>query len=258
VLHLAGITSARLDAELLLAHVLEQSREWCLAHDDQPLSAAQLRQLDQLLTRRLNREPIAYILGRKEFYSRDFLVTPDVLIPRPETEQLVESVESLLAEDSKIIDVGCGSGCIGITLKLECPTSNVTLSDISQSALAVANTNAARLGAEVEIVQSDLLDNISGRFDIIVANLPYVDRNWPVSPETKFEPPAALFAPDSGLALVKRLIVTAPQHLTPSGYLVLEFDPRQLVEIEKCCKKYNTNIIKKCPFMSVLKPHRPD
>jgi release factor glutamine methyltransferase len=274
----------RLDAELLLAHVLEQRREWILAHTEYELDEKILKQLNSLASKVLQNTPLAYILGYKEFYGRKFIVTPDVLIPRPETEQLVEVVLSLRrakqcgnpdkvktgldrhadksARDGgvSIIDVGCGSGCIGITLKLERPELDVTLSDISENALKVAKQNwltlchcetsgeAIQSGSrccarddEVRFIQSDLLKNVSGKFDIIVANLPYVSRKWQVSPSTKYEPSAALFADDDGQELIKKLLEQTPKYLAQNGYVALEADKRQHRSIIAFAEKLGFN-----------------
>jgi len=224
----AGVTSARLDAEVLLAYSLDKDRAWLIAHSDEPHDATTA---DALLQRRLKREPIAYITGFKEFYGRNFAATPDTLIPRPETETLIDIVKNLpLLEKTVIHDVGTGSGCIAITLALEIPNAGtVSASDYSVKAVAVAKQNAKALGADISIRQDDLMDThyTTGGVDVIVANLPYVDTSWEVSAETHAEPALALYADDSGLALIKRLIEQASTRLISGGYLVLEADPRQ-------------------------------
>lgn len=230
----ADISSSRLDAELLLCHTLKKERTWLIAHGNETLERKLLHESEASLERRLAREPIAYIVGYKEFYGRTFIVTSDTLIPRSETEDLIELIAKQLHSSSvRLLDVGCGSGCIGITLKLEVPALNVTLSDISNSALKVAQKNAHRLGAkQVRYVTSNLLDHWlshekSKVFDIIVANLPYVDRSWKTSPELKHEPDVALYARDNGLALIKKLITQSKSLLVNNGYLALEADPEQ-------------------------------
>lgn len=231
----AGIPSARLDAELLLAHALGTDRTWLHSHHDEELQDAAKQQADRLVSRRSKRVPVAYLTGYKEFYGRKFIVTPDVLIPRPETEVLIDMAKEH-ALGGRVLDVGTGSGCLGLTLVLETDT-NVALSDISNVALSVARKNAKRLGiGRVRYVQSNLLDHWLGRkapepFDVIVANLPYVDRSWERSPETDHEPGIALFADDGGLALIRKLIDQAPRLLQPGGHLLLEMDPRQMNEV---------------------------
>jgi release factor glutamine methyltransferase len=223
--------SPRLDTEVLLAHVLRKSRTWLHAHDDAVLSRAQLEAANACTQLRADNVPVAYIIGHKEFYGRQFLVTPATLIPRPESEAIIDVIRPLLSDHQRLLDVGTGSGCLGITAKLEHPKLSVTLSDIDQSALDVAQENASRLSADVSVICSDLLSDVLGTYDIIVANLPYVDPAWETSPDIAHEPPLALFADDRGLAVIKRLIMDAAHHQAPKGYLILEADPCQHDEI---------------------------
>ncbi|MEO5949033.1 MAG: peptide chain release factor N(5)-glutamine methyltransferase [Candidatus Saccharimonas sp.] len=220
--------SARLDAELILAHTLHKPRTWLHAHGEAALSDQRSRIADARLQLRLEHVPVAYIIGHKEFYGRLFRVTPATLVPRPESETIIELLAQLITPNhTRLLDVGTGSGCLGITVKLEHPSLQVTLSDISQSAIAVARGNAEILRAEVKCIRSDLLDDISTEFDIILANLPYVDRSWDTPPDLAHEPAHALYADDGGLALIKKLLIQATKHLSHSGYMVLEADPGQ-------------------------------
>lgn len=234
----ADIPSAHLDAEIILSHTIRKSRTYLHAHVDEQLELRFQEIADARLLLRTDRVPMAYIIGHKEFYGRRFKVTTSTLIPRPETEDIIPIVMklipqnlSLFDESFRIVDVGTGSGCIGITLKLELPETEVTLLDISPHALKVAASNASALGADVQSIKSDLLQNYPFRSNIIVANLPYVDSSWERSPETDHEPTIALFATDGGLALIKKLITQAGARLAPKGYLVLEADPLQHAEI---------------------------
>lgn len=228
-LHAAGIPSARLDAELLLTHSVHKSRTWLHTHGDSLLTTSQQSMADTRLVLRLSRVPLAYIIGHKEFYGRPFRVTPAVLVPRPESEAFITLLNTSVIHDRHrtLLDVGTGSGCIGITAKLEYPECDVTLSDISEAALKVAASNAETLHVQVSLVKSDLLAGVSDTYDIITANLPYVDRGWETSPELVHEPALALYADEAGLALVKALIRQAAAHLNPGGCLLLETDPRQ-------------------------------
>ena len=186
------------------------------------------------------------------FYGRDFVVTPDVLIPRPETEQMVDMVLNLvgkpylpgvkprravLAEDLTILDVGTGSGCVAVTLKLELPRAKVVASDISEKALDVARGNAKRLGAEVKFVEADLMEGVEICPDLVVANLPYVDENWEWIDKEALakEPGLALYAGDGGLALIFRLIDQVAERRIK--HLILEADPCQHERIQKYAKK---------------------
>jgi release factor glutamine methyltransferase len=229
------VPSARLDAELLLAHTLRQPRTWLHGHGDEPLSDRAIEIANARLDLRLDRVPVAYIIGHKEFYGRRFKVTTSTLIPRPESESLIELLkqaipknESLLNERPlRLVDVGTGSGILGITAKLEHPEIDVTISDVSRHALKIANENAKALHAEVTSIQSNLLANYPLVADIIIANLPYVDPEWERSPETDHEPATALFAEKHGLALIFELLTQTKAKLSLGGKLILEADPEQ-------------------------------
>jgi release factor glutamine methyltransferase len=226
-LQAVGIASARLDAEIILAHTLLKNRTFLHAHPEFPLDPHRREIADARLQLRCERTPIAYIVGHKEFYGRLFAVTPATLIPRPESEDIITFLNELPTPAGRLVDVGTGSGCLGISAKLEQPQLQVTLLDISQHALTVARKNAKNLHAEVEVARSDLLESYPFQADFIVANLPYVDPLWQRSPETQYEPDIALFANDNGLHLIKKLITQTPSHLNTNGYLLVEADPRQ-------------------------------
>lgn len=241
-----GIDSAQLDAELILAHTIREPRTHLHAHGDQELSYRQQDIADARLQLRLERTPVAYIVGHKEFYGRRFKTTPAALIPRPESEAIIELLAGimpkslpLVKETKRLVDVGTGTGCLGITAKLEWPTLDVTLIDTSTQALSLANQNAALLHADVRTLQNDLLRAYGAPVDIILANLPYVDRAWEVSPETHAEPDLALYASDDGLALIRQLINQAEQLLTPGGTIILESDERQQAAIIQLAGEHN-------------------
>lgn len=239
----ANIPSARLDAELILCHMLGVDRTWLIAHANDSLAMSALSQKggirrmglkeygEKLVLRRLKREPIAYLVGHKEFYGRVFAVTSDVLIPRPETEAMIELLAPIAPGAKTLIDIGTGSGAIAITAKLDFPHLDVEAVDVSREALKVAAQNAKTLKATIKFYESDLMDTAGDHYDIICANLPYVDRKWQVSPETKTEPDLALYAREGGLELIKLLIEQAPDKQLTGNYLLLEADPRQHDEI---------------------------
>ncbi|MDO8348201.1 MAG: peptide chain release factor N(5)-glutamine methyltransferase [Rugosibacter sp.] len=270
------------EARLLLAHVMGKPAAWLLAHDEQTLPAETLTAFQALLQRRAAGEPVAYLLGRREFYGRDFSVSPAVLIPRPETELLVEfalrkvgageatgkttaqqegagqnparfAVDALQGGRAKnaqlcrpglsasrggllavadgdtatILDLGAGSGCIAITLALECPGAQVTAIDASPAALAVAQENARRLApqATVRFLASDWFSALAGeRFDLIVSNPPYIAAADPhlAQGDLRHEPRTALASGADGLDAIANIIALAPEHLTPGGGLWLE------------------------------------
>lgn len=230
----AGIPSARLDSQVLLERALKQNKAWLLAHGEEHIDPAKLPQLQEQVRRRAARQPLAYIVGRQEFYGRNFTVTPAVLIPRPATEQLIEDIKALaLPDNATVLDVGTGSGAIAVTIALELPHTRVEACDISPDALEVAESNAERLGAAVHFFESDLLAHAEHSYDVIVANLPYVGADWERSPETDYEPKTALFAEHNGLAFIETLIAHIPNYLNKHGFTVLEADPRQFDAIKK-------------------------
>jgi len=220
------VSSPRLSAEVLLAHCLSVDRTYLYTHDDRVLSGEEYRRFKEALYKQISGMPVQYIVGRQEFYGRYFAVTPAVLIPRPETEYIVETVLELQPPPgAAVIDVGAGSGCIGLTLALELPQTRVTIADISFDALLVAKANAARLNARAAIVCMDLLDAAGTPFDFVVSNPPYIspaEISRLQREVREHEPHLALFAPDDGLAVIRRLIPSAELVLKPGGYLLME------------------------------------
>lgn len=226
-----------LDAVVLLGIALELSREQLFARMEDPLSSEQCAAYLALLRRRLNGEPIAYIRGSQEFFSRDFLVDSRVLIPRPDTEILVEAVLALVDRDpdiTRVHDCCTGSGCVAITLALERPRLSVSASDNSESALEVCRENVRRLApGRVTVFRSDLLAQAAGSYDLIVANPPYLtdDEVKEIAAAGGKEPAMALAAGADGLDVIRRLVAHSVEHLRPSRYLVIEgaFDQRASV-----------------------------
>jgi release factor glutamine methyltransferase len=229
--------SARRDAELLLTHTLKRSHAWLLAHGDELLPDDLSMSYTELLERRRRGEPIQYITGETEFYGLPFRVTPDVMIPRPETEHLVEKVIELAArfKQPRIVDVGTGSGAIAIALAHKLPQAQITATDISSRALTVAEENAKRNGVGLRFFLGDLLAPIAGeRFEIVVSNPPYVpsaDRATLSVEVREYEPALALFAGDDGLDVCRRLIPAAFDALVPGGFVALEIGFGQSTEI---------------------------
>jgi len=215
---------ARLDAELILARALKCDRVFLYAHPEFELNTETEESANSMLARREKHESLAYIFGEKEFYGRNFLVSPAVLVPRPESEAVIDLAKQL--KPKTILDVGTGSGCLAVTLKLELPGATVDAVDLSSDALAIAKENAVRFGAAVSFFQSNLLSSVPNRkYDMIVANLPYVDRSWDwLSPELAYEPEIALYANDGGLDLIKKLVQSIEPYLSPCATLLLESD----------------------------------
>ncbi len=221
----AGVESARLEAQLLAAHVLRVDRTWLLAHPDHEFAALPG---ESLLQRRLAQEPLAYILGHREFFGREFEVGPAVLIPRPETELLVEWAIEQAPKGGDVLEIGVGSGCVAITIALERPDLNVLATEISPPAAELARRNAERLGAKVQIVHTDLVNGLATGFDLAVSNPPYVRPSDPLPAEVLQEPGLALFGGPDGLDIVRRLAVELKRVLRPGAPFAVEIGEGQM------------------------------
>jgi release factor glutamine methyltransferase len=222
--------SPRLDAEVLLAHSLGLRRLDLYLRFDRPLTEAELSAYRELVARRAKGEPVAYLVGHKEFMGLDFAVTPAVLIPNPDTEVLVQRAVEIAREAGRplrVADVGTGSGCIAIAIAHYAPDVHVVASDVSADALAVAATNVAAhgLGERIQLVCGDLMAPFRGSFDLVCANLPYVAAGSALEAEVLAQPARALFAEANGSALVTRLLAEAPEKLNPGGRALAELDP---------------------------------
>ena len=221
----AGIDAPRLTAEVLLCALLERPRSYLYAHPEEALPPEAAARYESMLAQRLAGKPTQYITGRQEFYGRVFKVTPDVLIPRPETEHVVEAALEYASDLGAIVDVACGSGAIAVTLSLE-TGRRVVGTDISLAALAVAAENVRALGARVELVTCDLLAAFaSSSLDLVVSNPPYIaEAEAPQLPREvrEYEPPGARLAGPDGLEVYRRLIAEAHRTLRPGGRLIVE------------------------------------
>ncbi len=213
----------RADNRVLLMHVTGFNHARLLAYDDYVLTEAQIENYNQLVPRVQRGEPLAYIVGYKEFYSRQFKVTPDTLIPRPETELLVEQVVEKASNGAKVLDLGTGSGCIAVTLKLERSDLSVTAVDKFAATLEVARRNAADLHAEIELICSDWYSELAARkFNIIVSNPPYIERDDQHLLALSFEPQAALTDFADGLSCIRTIVSLSREYLLPDGWLMIE------------------------------------
>jgi release factor glutamine methyltransferase len=225
----AGCDSPRLDAELLLAHALGVGRERLVLDRDEPLPVEAQGRFGALIERREAREPVAYILGRRDFRRLTLTVDPRVLIPRPETELLVE-VGLELAAGWHVADVGTGSGAVALALADERPDLVVSGLEVSAQALVVARANGARLELPVKFARVDLLDHRP--YDAVLANLPYVPQGTSLAPEIAgYEPPDALFAGGDGLAVIRRLVTLLPRSVRPLPLVALEISPEQAAPV---------------------------
>ena len=225
ILEDGGIAVPRLTAEVLLSHAMRVERVYFFAHPERELSELEWLHYGRYLHERLGGKPTQYITQHQEFYSRDFRVTPEVLIPRPETEHVVEVALELARGAARVLDIGTGSGALAVTLRLEMG-AETWATEISPAAVRVAAENAARLGAPVHFVVCDLMEAIaSGTMDLIVSNPPYVplaQREGLQREVRDFEPHVALFAGETGFELYDRIVADAPRVLKPGGWLVME------------------------------------
>jgi release factor glutamine methyltransferase len=231
----AGIAAARLDAEVLLSYVLKKDRAWIITHIHDVLDGAACSSFQGILERRTRREPLQYLTGKQEFWGLEFKVTPDVLIPRPETELVVETAIGIAAgsgSQAVIVDLGVGSGCITISLAKELPGARFFAIDKAEEALIMARENASKHGVSnrIRFLNGDLFEpleklDIRGRIDIIVSNPPYVGagESSTLQPEVRdYEPGMALFAGPLGTEIHKTIIENAPEYLKRQGALVME------------------------------------
>ena len=230
--------SASLDAEVLLCHVLNKARSHLRAWPEKELKTVEHNQLLQLLKQRQQGVPIAYITGKKEFWSRDFKVSPAVLIPRPDTELLIELVLKLISDkpQAHLIDLGTGSGAIAITLAAERPDTKVIATDLSNTALNIAKENAsAHHIKNIQFIQSNWFDKITScNFDLVISNPPYIAHNDPhlSQGDIRFEPDSALIAKDQGLEDIQKISNHARNYLKPGGTLLVEHGYNQQIAVQ--------------------------
>lgn len=263
-----GQASPELDARVIFEFVLDIDTAQFYKDSDSPISPTDIKKIEKLIARRAKNEPIAYLTRHKEFFGLDFYVDKNVLIPRPESEELVvksiKFLKSIKKKEINIVDIGTGSGNIIISISKSYPDANYFASDISKNALIVAQKNARKIlfetkGRELEnvnsshrrggsnninFIQSDLFSNIDRniKFDLIIANLPYVpkkveSRKFKVKSDIDFEPKNAIFANDNGAEIIKRFLIEAKDRLNSGGLILIELDPRNATEIKSCAEK---------------------
>jgi len=229
--------SAQLDAEILLSYILNKDRSHLRAWPEKQLTAEQISLFQTALQQRLQGMPVAYLTGKREFWSREFITTPDVLIPRPDTETLIECCLNLITSNTAvhILDLGTGSGAIAVTLAAELPHSHITAVDKSAAALAIAKKNAQLNGtADIHFIQSDWFSHIPDqKFDFIVSNPPYIDAADPhlQQGDIRFEPDSALIAAQKGLQDIMHIAQAAQAYLNPKAYLILEHGYDQQIAV---------------------------
>lgn len=247
----SGISTNQLDTEVILCHALGIERSVLFAHFEKKLSHNQLRAFNGLIRQRCKRMPVAYLIGHKEFFGYDFVVSPDVLIPRPDTETLVNCVLDYLAahpDKRTILDIGSGSGCIAVSIAMSRPNSAITCTDASQRAIRIAQLNIKKYELEnrVFIRKADVYPTIPRLFDVIISNPPYLSlddyRTALIKyPELRYEPRSALIAPQEGVALIERIIATCKARLRTAGALFLEIGSGQRMNVNRIVRTYCTD-----------------
>ena len=257
ILHESGIAEPRREANSLLAFALEKDKTFLIAHSEYELSSEEKSKFENFLTRRANREPFQYITGKQEFYGLDFIVTKDVLIPRPETELIVESAIEILKniENPRFCEVGAGSGCISVSILHENTSATAIALDISEKALTLARKNAEKhhVSDRLELKISDVFDNLKAeKFDLIVSNPPYIDAEdfADLQREVRdFEPQFALTDGKDGLSIIEEIIKTAPNFLKSEGFLLMEIGFNQSIKV---CEMFSPNLWQSIEFLPDL------
>ncbi len=241
----AGCDTPRLDAEVLLAAAMGVDRAVLIADPGRGLEPEEARAFQDFARRRVQREPVAYILGRKGFRRLELAVDPRVLIPRPETEHVVEAALAL-PRGARVVDVGTGSGAIALALADERPDLSVLGTEVSPGALAVARANAARLGLSVEFLEGDLLEPVSGPIDAVVANPPYVRAGERLAPELGYEPVEALYGGEDGLDVYRRLIPAAAR----AASIALEIGAGQAADVTSLAREAGFGAVEVIPDLA--------
>jgi release factor glutamine methyltransferase len=232
----ADILTARLDSLVLLEDHMNRDRSWLLAHPEHILHGSDLESLSTKLSKRIRHMPLAYIRGKAEFYGREFIINTHTLVPRPETEKIIDLLKELdVPNDTSLLDVGTGSGCIAITAALELPNTKVSACDIDERCLGVATENAVKLGANVIFFKSNLIEQAQA-YDILVANLPYVPDDFPINQAASHEPRRALFGGSDGLDLYRKLFENPKLLNTHPRYMLIEALPEQHDALAKIAK----------------------
>ena len=261
LLSAAGIETARLDALVLLEDVVGQERSYLLAHTELELSSDQVARLTKLLTRRAQHEPLAYLRGYAEFYGREFVVSPAVLVPRPESETMIELLKGLVRERFlgkkealavRIADVGAGSGALGITAALELSEAVVELLEIDRSAIEIAQINVDKLTSGILITESDLLAGSGQNYDILLCNLPYVPDDYDINTAARHEPKIALFGGPDGLNLYRRLFKQVRDLPHVPLFILTEALPEQHQALEAIAKTAGYTLDQKNDFIQLF------
>lgn len=251
----AGIDTPRLDCLVLLEDTLQKDRGWLLAHPETEISAAQVAILKKLLSQRAQHVPLAYLRGKAEFYGREFVVSPAVLVPRPESEAMIDELKQLadLGVQPLIADVGCGSGALGITAALELPNSSVALLDIDKKALSIAKINVDKFTIKAMVRHQDLLAKDQTPYTALLCNLPYVPDDYPVNQAAHHEPHRALFGGSDGLDVYRQLFAQVAQRTEKVLYILTESLPAQQSELARIAEHNHYAQLRKNDFIQVFR-----
>ena len=237
-----GFKNPRLESEIAVAKAIKGDRVKVYIELEKPLTESERSILRQITRRRLAREPYAYILGHKEFFSLDFKVNKNVLIPRPETELMIEEALKHIKPGQKILDVGTGSGAIAVSLAVNTTDVSVFASDISEEALKIATENAKRYKVEIKFFKGSLFEPFQGKkFDLIMANLPYIPTDYVLPEDVAYEPESALFSGEDGLDLIRKFLFELPNFIENNGIVFMEFGDNQKQKINEILIKYGYN-----------------
>lgn len=250
-----GILTARLDALILLEDILAINRAMLLAEPSTDMSDVQVAVLQKLLSRRAHHEPMAYIRGRAEFFGRSFKISPDVLVPRPESETMIELLKELpdLPSRPKIADIGAGSGALGISAALELPNASVDLLEIDDAVITNAQTNVDLFTLKLTVIKSDLLKQAHKPYDVLLCNLPYVPDDYAINKAAEYEPPLALFAGPDGLDLYRRLFSQIKEIPIKPLYILCESFLSQHTSLVAIAQESNYSLTKTVDFIQQFK-----
>lgn len=250
----AGIGTARLDALVLLEDATRKDRAWLLAHPEHIVRGPSSHKLAEQITRRANHEPLAYIRGKTEFYGRDFIITKDVLEPRPESETMIDLLKKIAKPSQVIVDVGTGSGALAITAQLEMPNSTVYGTDIDAKCLEVARKNAKKYNAPIKFFEGNLIEPLpsSAKPQILLCNLPYVPNSYTLNDAAKNEPKTAIFGGNDGLNIYRKLFTLLKIGKFKPRYILSESLPFQQKELAKIAQKAGFKLQKTDDFIQLF------
>lgn len=253
----AGVATSRLDCLVLLEDETGKDRSWLLTHPEFKIDAATLQRLNKKIMQRAKHVPLAYIRGKSEFFGREFLVSPAVLEPRPESETMIEillDLPGIRSQKLRLADVGCGSGALGITAQLELPNLMVDMLEIDEKAIKVARINVANLSTGISVIKSDLLRSAPHDYEILLCNLPYVPDNFQINPAAMNEPRIAIFGGPDGLNVYRRLFAQIAKRKQLTLFIFTEALPPQHKELAEIARAAGYKLVKTSDFVQLFAP----